>query len=86
MADRGDLYHAAKAPAESYHPEIPKHGMTPRLASWRSHCPIRNISETRFRRLLLPHASRPIYKSYPVYHPDREPPGIWSGWGGSEPE
>ena len=29
---------------------------------------------------------RPIYKSYPVYHPDREPPGYWAWLQAQEPE
>ena len=29
---------------------------------------------------------RPIYKSYPVYRPDREPPGYFNGLARQEPE
>ena len=43
------------------------------------------LAEACLRRLLVPHPVRPIYRSYPVYHPDHEPAGYMEWMRAREP-
>jgi cytochrome c553 len=46
------------------------------------HEPVRHISAEYYYRIPV----RPVYKTYPVYHPDREPVGYWSWLQQQEPQ
>ncbi len=78
---------AAAAAAEPFKPAIPRTYVDEETATWHLPLAYKEASPT-----FLPAAYfyarkvRPIYRSYPVYHPDREPAGYLDRLKAAEPE